>query len=91
MNEGRLPRSNLRRKRVLVTGGAGFIGSQLIDRLLAQGDEVICTDNLFTASKRNIEAPLLAGFRRAAPPSSTSRIGGGMSSSPMAVGASAMP
>ncbi len=43
------------RKRILVTGGAGFIGSHLIDRLLEQGHEVICADNLFTGSKRNIE------------------------------------
>ena len=43
------------RKRVLVTGGAGFLGSHLIDRLLAEGDEVVCADNLFTGSKRNIE------------------------------------
>jgi len=43
------------RKRVLVTGGAGFIGSHLIDRLLDQGHEIICADNLFTGSKRNID------------------------------------
>jgi UDP-glucuronate decarboxylase len=43
------------RKRILVTGGAGFIGSHLIDRLLAQGHEVLCVDNLFTGTKRNIE------------------------------------
>jgi UDP-glucuronate decarboxylase len=43
------------RQRILVTGGAGFLGSHLIDRLLARGDEVICVDNLFTGSKRNIE------------------------------------
>lgn len=43
------------RKRVLVTGGAGFLGSHLVDRLLDRGDEVICADNLFTGSKRNIE------------------------------------
>lgn len=43
------------RNRVLVTGGAGFLGSHLIDRLLARGDEVVCVDNLFTGSKRNIE------------------------------------
>ena len=43
------------RKRILVTGGAGFLGSHLIDRLLARGDEVVCADNLFTGSKRNIE------------------------------------
>jgi UDP-glucuronate decarboxylase len=43
------------RKRVLVTGGAGFLGSHLSDRLLAAGHEVLCVDNLFTGSKRNIE------------------------------------
>ena len=43
------------RKRVLVTGGAGFLGSHLIDRLLERGDEVVCADNLFTGTKRNIE------------------------------------
>jgi len=43
------------RKRILVTGGAGFLGSHLIDRLLARGDEVVCADNLFTGAKRNIE------------------------------------
>ena len=43
------------RKRILVTGGAGFLGSHLIDRLLEQGNEVICADNLFTGTKRNIE------------------------------------
>ena len=41
-------------KRILVTGGAGFLGSHLIDRLLEQGHEVICLDNLFTGTKRNI-------------------------------------
>jgi UDP-glucuronate decarboxylase len=43
------------RKRILVTGGAGFVGSHLIDRLLEQGHEIICVDNLFTGSKRNID------------------------------------
>ena len=42
-------------QRILVTGGAGFLGSHLIDRLLARGDEVICVDNLFTGTKQNIE------------------------------------
>jgi UDP-glucuronate decarboxylase len=42
-------------KRILVTGGAGFLGSHLIECLLARGDEVICVDNLFTGNKRNIE------------------------------------
>ena len=43
------------RKRILVTGGAGFLGSHLIDRLLSDGHEVLCVDNLFTGTKRNIE------------------------------------
>jgi UDP-glucuronate decarboxylase len=43
------------RKRVMVTGGAGFLGSHLVDRLLDRGDEVLCVDNLFTGSKGNIE------------------------------------
>jgi UDP-glucuronate decarboxylase len=43
------------RKRILVTGGAGFVGSHLCDRLLEQGHEVLCADNLFTGTKRNIE------------------------------------
>ena len=43
------------RKRILVTGGAGFLGSHLIDRLIEQGHDVICADNLFTGSKRNFE------------------------------------
>jgi UDP-glucuronate decarboxylase len=44
-----------RQKRILVTGGAGFLGSHLCDRLIAEGHEVICLDNLFSGSKRNIE------------------------------------
>jgi UDP-glucuronate decarboxylase len=43
------------RKRILVTGGAGFLGSHLIDRLLSDGHEVLCVDNLFTGTKRNVE------------------------------------
>lgn len=42
------------RKKVLVTGGAGFVGSHLIDRLLKDGNEVICVDNYFTGQKQNI-------------------------------------
>ncbi|HUJ36470.1 MAG TPA: UDP-glucuronic acid decarboxylase family protein [Hyphomicrobium sp.] len=43
------------RKSVLVTGGAGFIGSHLCERLIEAGHEVICLDNFFTGTKRNIE------------------------------------
>ena len=43
------------RKRILVTGGAGFIGSHLSERLLAEGNEVVCVDNFFTGSKENIK------------------------------------
>ncbi|QOJ00704.1 MAG: SDR family oxidoreductase [Phycisphaeraceae bacterium] len=41
-------------KRILVAGGAGFLGSHLCDRLVAQGHDVICLDNLFTSQKSNI-------------------------------------
>lgn len=44
----------MRKKRILVTGGAGFLGSHLCDRLLDDGNDVICVDNLFTGSKDNI-------------------------------------
>jgi UDP-glucuronate decarboxylase len=43
------------RKRILVTGGAGFVGSHLIDRLIDQGHEILCVDNLFTGAKKNID------------------------------------
>ena len=46
------------RKKVLVTGGAGFLGSHLVDKLLAQGHEIICADNLFTGNKSNLEQAL---------------------------------
>ena len=41
-------------KRILVTGGAGFIGSHLCKRLINEGNEVICLDNYFTGNKKNI-------------------------------------
>jgi len=49
-------------RRVLVTGGAGFIGSHLCERLLDRGDEVLCVDNFFTATRPNV-AGLLANQR----------------------------
>ena len=42
------------RKRVLVTGGAGFLGSHLCDRLVAEGHDVLCLDNFFTGTRNNI-------------------------------------
>ena len=45
---------NFLRKRILVTGGAGFLGSHLCERLLADGHDVICVDNFFTGTKDNI-------------------------------------
>jgi UDP-glucuronate decarboxylase len=50
-----VPRLYDSRKRILVTGGAGFLGSHLIDRLLGKGHELLCVDNLFTGTKRNLE------------------------------------
>ncbi|MBI5063889.1 MAG: SDR family oxidoreductase [Desulfatitalea sp.] len=41
-------------KRILITGGCGFLGSHLCDRLVAQGHDVLCVDNCFTGAKRNI-------------------------------------
>ena len=47
---------DLTHKRILVTGGAGFLGSHLCTRLLKEGSEVICVDNFYTGSKRNIRS-----------------------------------
>jgi len=49
-------------QRILVTGGAGFIGSFLCEALLARGHEVLCVDNFFTSSRRNVEH--LLGHKR---------------------------
>ena len=45
----------LTERRVLVTGGAGFIGSHLCERLLERGDEVLCVDNFYTGTRRNVQ------------------------------------
>ena len=50
-----MPRQYNVQKRIMVTGGAGFLGSHLIDRLLSEGHEVLCVDNLFTGTKQNIQ------------------------------------
>ncbi len=41
-------------KRILVTGGAGFLGSHLCARLIAEGAQVLCVDNFFTGARRNM-------------------------------------
>uniref|UniRef100_A0A9J2PNF0 UDP-glucuronate decarboxylase n=1 Tax=Ascaris lumbricoides TaxID=6252 RepID=A0A9J2PNF0_ASCLU len=48
-------RNEENRKRILITGGAGFVGSHLVDRLMLEGHEVIALDNYFTGRKRNIQ------------------------------------
>lgn len=49
-------------KKVLVTGGSGFLGSHLVERLLERGDEVLCVDNFYTGTRKNIEH--LIGHKR---------------------------
>ena len=49
-----MTRSYDKQKRILVTGGAGFLGSHLCERLIGQGHDVLCLDNFFTGTKRNI-------------------------------------
>ncbi|MEW6218594.1 MAG: UDP-glucuronic acid decarboxylase family protein [Thermodesulfobacteriota bacterium] len=56
------PYSSLARKRVLITGGAGFLGSHLCERLLARGCEVLCLDNFFTGTKANVEHLLASPY-----------------------------
>ena len=47
--------TSLCQTRNLVTGGAGFLGSHLIDKLIESGQEVVCIDNFFTGRKKNLE------------------------------------
>jgi UDP-glucuronate decarboxylase len=47
-------------KKILVTGGAGFVGSHLCERLLKEGHEVYCLDNFFTGQKQNVLQSLLS-------------------------------
>jgi UDP-glucuronate decarboxylase len=54
LENNKIMRNTSVRKRILVTGGAGFLGSHLCERLLARGDEVICVDNYFTGARDNI-------------------------------------
>jgi len=42
-------------QRILITGGAGFLGSHLCERLLADGGDILCADNFFTGTRKNIE------------------------------------
>jgi len=53
MKTTKLPDS--KRKKIMITGGAGFVGSHLVDKLMMEGQEVIVVDNFFTGQKRNIE------------------------------------
>jgi len=55
MSSRSAPRRYSLHRRVLVTGGAGFLGSHLCERLLARGDEVLCVDNFYTGTRSNVE------------------------------------
>src|ERR671923_1383379 len=57
----RMPRDRTRPRRAVVTGGAGFIGSHLVDALLARGDEVLAIDDLSTGRRENLAAARDAG------------------------------
>ncbi|MBU4504732.1 MAG: GDP-mannose 4,6-dehydratase, partial [Proteobacteria bacterium] len=45
-------------KRILITGGAGFLGSHLCERLISKGSEIICVDNCFTGTRKNMASLL---------------------------------
>ena len=44
--------------KILITGGAGFLGSHLCERLLAEGNDILCVDNFYTGSKENVRGLL---------------------------------
>ena len=52
--QSKIPERKHRQLRILVTGGAGFLGSHLCERLLQSACDVLCVDNFFTGAKRNI-------------------------------------
>src|SRR6201990_1691898 len=52
---GAVQEKTMSRRRILVTGGSGFLGSHLCERLLKDGHEVVCLDNFFTGSRANVE------------------------------------
>src|SRR6266545_737961 len=54
-SESRVDRAAMARRRILVTGGSGFLGSHLCERLLKDGHEVVCLDNFFTGARTNVE------------------------------------
>jgi UDP-glucuronate decarboxylase len=60
-------RKGFERRRVLVTGGAGFLGSHLCERLIAEHWDVLCVDNFFTGSRENV-AGLLFPIRSSSAP-----------------------
>ena len=45
----------MKKEKILITGGSGFVGSHLCKKLLEKGNEIICIDNLFTGSKKNLK------------------------------------